>query len=114
MSGAWWTLFGTVFVTVFLAELGDKTQLAAFGLAAAGEHPWAVFLGSALALTLSSALAVGVGSVLARRVDPRWLHYAGAALFLAIGVVMLVRGPDVAPPPAPATSSEPGDDASKR
>ena len=90
---AWWSLFAAAFATVFVAELGAKTQLAALGLASAGKHPWAVFAGSALALVLASALAVGLGKLLADRVDPRWLHYGGAVLFLAIGVVMLLRGP---------------------
>ncbi len=90
---SWWSLFAASFAAVFVAELGDKTQLAALGLASAGNRPWAVFAGSASALVLASALAVGLGAVLAKRVDPRWLHYGGAAMFLVIGVVMLVRGP---------------------
>lgn len=105
MSGPWWTLFGTVFVTVFVAELGDKTQLAAFGLAAGGKHPSAVFFGSAAALILTSAIAVGVGKLAADHVDPRWTHYLGAVLFLAIGVVMLVRGPEL-PDEAPAPPAQ--------
>ena len=103
MHSTWWALFWTTFVTVFVAELGDKTQLAALGLSAAGKHPFAVFCGSALALVLASAMAVAVGKLLADRVDARWLHYGGAVLFLAIGVVMLARGPEsqalATPPP---------------
>lgn len=106
MGGGWWSVFGATFVAVFVAELGDKTQLAAFGLAAAGKQPWAVFGGSALALVVASALAVGVGKLLAERLDPRWLHYAGASLFLVIGVVMLARGPDAPDAPAPPPASE--------
>tara|TARA_R110002072_G_scaffold3744_3_gene26057 strand:+ start:355 stop:732 length:378 start_codon:yes stop_codon:yes gene_type:complete len=108
VSGPWWTLFGTVFVTVFVAELGDKTQLAAFGLAAAGKHPVAVFLGSALALTLTSALAVGFGNLVASRLDPRWLHYGGAVLFLTIGVALLIRGPSVPTQSVPTPSEASG------
>lgn len=102
MSGPWWTLFGTTFVAVFVAELGDKTQLAALGLATTGKHPWAVFFGSALALVFAAALAVGVGKLLADRINPRWLHYAGATLFVVIGLVMFVRGPEQPRPEAPA------------
>ena len=97
MGESWWDLFGTTFVAVFVAELGDKTQLAAVGLAAVGKHPWAVFFGSALALVLAAALAVGVGKLLADRINPRWLHYGGATLFLVIGLVMFARGPESAP-----------------
>ncbi|MGE0708468.1 MAG: TMEM165/GDT1 family protein [Planctomycetota bacterium] len=93
-SSGWWALFGTSFAAVFVAELGDKTQLAALALAASSKQTLAVFLGASAALVLASALAVGAGRLLADRVDPRALHYAGAALFLVIGLVMLVRGPE--------------------
>jgi len=103
---AWWALFGATFLTVFVAELGDKTQLAALGLATTGKHPWAVFFGAAGALVLATALAVCLGKLLAERLDPRWLHYGGAVLFLAIGALMLVRGPGVAQEPGPPPASE--------
>lgn len=90
---AFWMTFGTAFVAVFVAELGDKTQLAALGLSASTDHPWAVLAGTTVALVLASVLAVGAGRLLTRALDPRWLHYGGAALFLVIGLVMLVRGP---------------------
>ncbi|MCW8140086.1 MAG: TMEM165/GDT1 family protein [Planctomycetota bacterium] len=91
-----WATFAAAFAAVFVAELGDKTQLAALGLAAGTRHPLAVLLGSILALSLAAALAVGLGRLLREAIDPRALHYAGAALFVAIGLVMLVRGPAVA------------------
>jgi len=91
--GAYWSTLAATFLAVFVAELGDKTQLAALGLSSATRHPWAVFLGSAFALVASSALAVGLGRFLAARLDLRWLHYGGAALFLSIGLYMLIRGP---------------------
>jgi putative Ca2+/H+ antiporter (TMEM165/GDT1 family) len=94
MDKAFLALLGTTFLTVFVAELGDKTQLAAAGLAATSKSPWAVFLGASAALIASSALAVLVGKLLADRLDPRLLHYAGASLFLVIGLVMLLRGPE--------------------
>lgn len=97
-QASWWSLFGAAFVTVFVAELGDKTQLAALGLSAAKDRPWAVFFGSSAALVVASALAVLVGRGLTRVLDPRWLHYGGAVLFLAVGVFLLVRGPEVPPP----------------
>ena len=106
MDNAWWALCGTTFVTVFVAELGDKTQLAALGLATRGS-PWAVFWGSALALVFASALAVGVGKLLADRLDPRWLHYGGALLFLAIGLALLIRGPETTSEPPTPPSTEP-------
>ncbi len=98
---AFWMTFATAFGAVFFAELGDKTQLAALGLTSSGANPWAVLLGSIAALSLASALAVVAGKLLQRVIDPRWLHYGGALLFVVIGVIMLVRGPGEAPPPPP-------------
>jgi putative Ca2+/H+ antiporter (TMEM165/GDT1 family) len=94
MDKTFFALFGATFLTVFIAELGDKTQLAAAGLAATSRNPWAVFLGGSVALIASTALAVVLGSWLSDRLDPRWLHYGGACLFLLIGIVMLARGPE--------------------
>lgn len=102
---SWWTVFATTFALVFVAELGDKTQLAALGLASSSARPWAVFWGSAMALVLASALAVGVGKLLAARLDPRWLHYGGAALFIILGGVMLWRGPEAPAAEAPAAEA---------
>ena len=120
---SWWTVFATTFALVFFAELGDKTQLAALGLASSSARPWAVFWGSALALVLASALAVGVGKLLAARLDPRWLHYGGAALFIILGGLMLWRGPEApaaeeAPtaseaPPAPASGATASPDSGR-
>ena len=101
---SFWTTFGAAFVTVFVAELGDKTQLAALGLSAGARHPLAVLLGSSAALVAASALAVAVGQALARWIDLRLLHHAGGVLFVVLGVVMLARGP------AP-TEASPGPDA---
>ncbi|MHC4469599.1 MAG: TMEM165/GDT1 family protein [Planctomycetota bacterium] len=100
---SWWGDFGAAFALVFVAELGDKTQLAVLGLAASRSRPAAVLSGAAVALVLSTLVAVGVGLLLRLRLDPRWLHYGAAALFLGLGLFMLFRGPSWAagatPPP---------------
>lgn len=80
-----WKLFATTFGAVFLAELGDKTQLATLSFAASGSSRWAVFLGSALALVLTSAIAVVFGEALTRVVSPKTLQRGAGILFLAIG-----------------------------
>jgi putative Ca2+/H+ antiporter (TMEM165/GDT1 family) len=89
--------FFTTFGLVFLAELGDKTQLATVGLAATADgRRWLVFAASALALTLSSLLAVLVGDALRGRLDPLLIQRAAAVLFIALGVLLLwqsFRGP---------------------
>jgi len=79
----------TTFGIIFLAEMGDKTQLAAMTMAADTKKPWAVFLGASLALTLVSALGVLVGSVVGDYVPLEWVKRVAAIAFIAIGVLML-------------------------
>jgi len=79
--------FLAIFGTVFLAELGDKTQLAT--VLFASKEPsnlLLVFAAASLALILSSGIAVAVGSTLSSYVDPRLLSYIAGAGFIAIGV----------------------------
>jgi putative Ca2+/H+ antiporter (TMEM165/GDT1 family) len=84
-----WKLFVSTFGAIFLAELGDKTQIATLSLAAGGSSRWAVFLGSALALIATSAVAVLAGEAVSRFVSPLWLRRAAGALFLVLGAVFL-------------------------
>ncbi|MEO0997490.1 MAG: TMEM165/GDT1 family protein [Pseudomonadota bacterium] len=80
-------LFATVFATVFLAELGDKTQLATVLFASkAGSGLLVVFLAASAALIVSSALGVFAGAVLAERLEPRLLGYVAGTGFVAIGL----------------------------
>ena len=82
--------FLTTFGLVFLAELGDKTQLATMRMAATTGQRWSVFAAAALALVLSTLLAVLLGDLLRTRVDPLWIQRAAAALFLVLGAWMLL------------------------
>jgi putative Ca2+/H+ antiporter (TMEM165/GDT1 family) len=84
-----WKLALTTFGAVFLAELGDKTQLATLTFAGAGSSRWAVFIGSACALVASSAVAVLVGDAIARVVPPATLKRAAGAFFIVIGLWVL-------------------------
>ena len=82
-----------VFVSVFLAELGDKTQLATLLFATDGALSRAgVLVAASAALVLSTALAVAAGSLLIAWLDPRHLRTVAATGFVAIGLWMLVRG----------------------
>ena len=79
----------TTFGIIFLAEMGDKTQLAAMTMAADTKKPWAVFLGASLALAAVSALGVLVGSVIGSYVPLEWVKRGAAVAFIVIGVLML-------------------------
>jgi putative Ca2+/H+ antiporter (TMEM165/GDT1 family) len=83
----------TIFGTVFLAELGDKTQLATVLFAAnRAVNPWLVFAAASLALVFASALGVLAGSVLAQHVNTRHLSIVAGAGFIAIGLWTLWSG----------------------
>jgi putative Ca2+/H+ antiporter (TMEM165/GDT1 family) len=84
-----WKLFLATFASVFIAELGDKTQLATFNFAAGGSSRWVVFLGAAAALVLSAALAVAAGGLVTRWASPKLLTRIAAVAFIAIGGWML-------------------------
>jgi putative Ca2+/H+ antiporter (TMEM165/GDT1 family) len=85
-----WKLFLSTFTAIFVAELGDKTQLATLSLAAGGKARWIVFLGSALALVSTSAIAVLGGEMVARLVPPIWIRRGAGLVFVAMGVLFLV------------------------
>jgi len=85
-------LLATVFVTVFVAELGDKTQLSTMVFAASPHHgKVTVFLGAALALVASAALGVFAGQLLGTRLNPTLLARVAGIAFIAIGVWTFVR-----------------------
>jgi putative Ca2+/H+ antiporter (TMEM165/GDT1 family) len=83
-------LFFTVFGTVFLAELGDKTQLAT--LLFASKTPGAlllVFVAASAALVFTSAIGVLAGGLLPKLVDPKYLSYAAGIGFIVVGILTL-------------------------
>ena len=79
----------TTFGVIFLAEMGDKTQLAAMTMAAQTKRPWAVFLGASLALAAVSALGIVVGSLLGDYLPLVWVKRVAAVAFIVIGGLML-------------------------
>lgn len=84
-----WRILMSAFVAIFLAEMGDKTQLAAMIMAADTKRPWAVFLGASLALTCVSALGVFVGASLSATLPMGLIKRVAGGAFVVIGVLML-------------------------
>ncbi|MFZ7112523.1 MAG: TMEM165/GDT1 family protein [Desulfatiglandales bacterium] len=83
----------TVFGTVFLAEIADKTQLATLLYASnAPQSKLTVFLGSSLALVLASAVAVLAGSALAHIAAEKYISWLAGAGFIIVGIFTLFRG----------------------
>jgi putative Ca2+/H+ antiporter (TMEM165/GDT1 family) len=87
-------LFLTVFATVFVAEIGDKTQLATVLYAAdPSASRWGVFLAAASALVLAAGIGVLAGGVISRNVDPNVLRWVAGLGFIAVGIwVLASRG----------------------
>jgi putative Ca2+/H+ antiporter (TMEM165/GDT1 family) len=85
-------LFAVVFGTVFVAELGDKTQLATLLYASKASNPkLTIFLAAAAALVLSAAIGVAAGELVSRHVSEKALAWAAGLAFVAMGVWTIAR-----------------------
>jgi putative Ca2+/H+ antiporter (TMEM165/GDT1 family) len=84
-----WKLIATTFGVIFLAELGDKTQIAAMTMAASSQKPLSVFIGASLSLAAVSAVGVTVGASLSEVIPIAVVRKLAAAAFVLIGVAML-------------------------
>ena len=82
----------TVFIAVFVAELGDKTQLATLLFAADKEvNKWVVFLGASSALIVAAGIAVLAGGVVSQYISEKYLRYVAGIGFVGIGIWTLLR-----------------------
>lgn len=79
----------TSFTMIFVAELGDKTQLAMIALVAGTGEIWSVFVGGTLALWAVSLIGILFGATVLRKIPRHWVHRAAALLFVAFGVLAL-------------------------
>jgi putative Ca2+/H+ antiporter (TMEM165/GDT1 family) len=86
------SLFWTTFLTVFLAEVGDKTQLAAMTATARSGAIWTVFFAASLALVCATALGVALGGALFKVVPEHLIKYVAGTAFIAVGLWVLVKG----------------------
>jgi Ca2+/H+ antiporter, TMEM165/GDT1 family len=85
-----WRVMLTTFGVIFLAEMGDKTQIAAMTMASDKKRPWEVFIGASLALVAVSAIGVVVGTVLSKYVPLEWIKRVAGAAFIVIGALILL------------------------
>ncbi len=84
-----WKVFLTSFGIMFLAEIGDKTQLAVISLSGRYRSPWVVFAGAGLAMLLATAIGVAVGSFLPSVLGERTVRFVSGGLFILFGVLIL-------------------------
>ncbi len=85
-----WRVLFTTFGIIFLAEMGDKTQLAAMTMAAEKKRPWEVFLGASIALAAVSAVGIIVGTTLGQYLPVEWIKRVAGAAFVVIGLLILI------------------------
>ena len=85
-------VFLTVFGAIFIAELGDKTQLATLLFAADKEvNKFTIFLGASLALILTTAIGVLAGGFVSHYIDEKYLHYLAGIGFIVIGIYTIIQ-----------------------
>jgi len=82
-------IFLTTFAVMFLAELGDKTQLAVISMSGRFRSPWVVFAGAGAAMLLATAIGVVVGNFIPALIGERAVRYFSGGLFILFGVLIL-------------------------
>ncbi len=88
-----WRVFFSTFWLLFLAELGDKTQLAVISLASSEKKPLAVFLGATFALVLVTLIGVMIGNHLDRWIPKELVHKGAGLLFVLLGLFIFFQKP---------------------
>jgi Ca2+/H+ antiporter, TMEM165/GDT1 family len=84
-----WKSIATTFLLIFLAELGDKTQLSTMMLASKSKSIWYIFIGSASALVLSSLIGVLAGSVINKYIPAFYIQLCSGVAFIIVGVLLI-------------------------
>jgi putative Ca2+/H+ antiporter (TMEM165/GDT1 family) len=82
-------VFGTTFITIFLAEIGDKTQLSTLLMSAESHAPWVVFAGSAVALITTSLLGVLLGGWISTKLSPKTVEKSAGVMLLLISLMLV-------------------------
>ena len=86
-----WKIFTATFGTIFLAELGDKTQLANLSLTAKSRSPLTIAIASILAFSIVTIVTITFGALLTKYVRQEYIRFASGILFILIGVLMVLN-----------------------
>lgn len=85
-----WKILLTSFGVIFLAEIGDKTQLSAIALATRYRSPWIVFAGAALAMIAATAVGIALGTLVTSVLGERAVRTVSGGLFIMFGLLILL------------------------
>jgi len=85
-----WKVFGTTFLTIFIAELGDKTQFAAIAASAGSKSTMSILLAVVLALGLAGTIGVALGSFLGHLLNPVTMKWVSGCAFIAVGLWVIL------------------------
>ncbi len=86
-----WSIFTTTFLTIFIAEIGDKTQFAALAAASQTKSVSSVLLATILALSLAGGIGVLAGSLLGKMIDPEKMRAVSGVAFILMGCWILFK-----------------------
>lgn len=86
-----WKTFIATFTLVFLAELGDKTQLSTILMAAHNQSIWSVFLGASLALIANTIIGVYLGTIISKSLPIYYIHLGAGIAFIIMGVLLITQ-----------------------
>lgn len=86
-----WKILTATFTTIFLAEIGDKTQFAAMAVASQTKSVFSVLIGTVLALSLAGAIGVAFGSLLGKYISPEKMRYVSGVAFILMGSWILFK-----------------------
>tara|TARA_B100001248_G_scaffold227481_1_gene185932 strand:- start:928 stop:1194 length:267 start_codon:yes stop_codon:yes gene_type:complete len=86
-----WSVFTATFITIFIAEIGDKTQFAAFAAASQTKSTYSVLVATILALTLAAVIGVFAGTMLGKFIDPGKIKIASGSAFILMGIWILLK-----------------------
>jgi putative Ca2+/H+ antiporter (TMEM165/GDT1 family) len=86
-----WSIFSATFITIFIAEIGDKTQFAAMAAASQTKSTMSVLVATILALSIAGAMGVAAGSLLSKFIDPEKMKYFSGSAFVLMGLWILIR-----------------------
>lgn len=87
-----WKVFLTVFTSILIAEMGDKTQLAVLGFTTETKSVISIFLGAMAAFFVVTLLAVVFGEILNKFIPQKLIHIGSGLLFIIIGIIVLIKG----------------------